>query len=69
MISSATGRLTSNTLWSAWLDGVSKTDGAPPAPSTNAYPFRAATDAAGEVSSEENGPKARSTWSLPIRVW
>src|SRR3974377_782963 len=25
--SSATGRLTSNTLWSAWLDGVSKTAG------------------------------------------
>src|ERR1051326_7795110 len=58
-ISSAIGRLTSNTLWSAWLDGVSSTAGAPPAPSTNAMPYDAATAEAGAVSSEENGPKAR----------
>ena len=56
-------------LWSAWLDAVSKTDGAPPAPSTNAMPYRAATAEAGPDSSEENGPKARSTWSSPNRVW
>ncbi len=56
-------------LWSASLDGVSKTDGAPPAPSTNAYPLRAATAEAGAVSSEENGPKVRSTWSVLISVW
>ena len=56
-------------LWSAWLDGVSKTDGAPPAPSTKAMPYVAATAEAGALSSEENGPKARSTWSLPSRVW
>ncbi len=61
MSSSATGSDTSNVLWSAWLDCVSKTDGAPPAPSTNAYPLRAATAEAGAVSSEENGPKVRST--------
>ena len=67
--SSAIGRLTSNTLWSAWLDGVSKTEGAPPAPSTNAMPKRAATDDAGAVSSDENGPKATSTWSAPNSVW
>ena len=48
---------------------MSKTDGAPPAPSTNAYPLRAATAEAGAVSSEENGPKVRSTWSVLISVW
>jgi len=68
-ISSAIGRLTSNTLWSAWLEGVSKTDGAPPAPSTSAMRNRAATDDAGVVSSEENGPKASCTWSWPNSVW
>ena len=67
--SSAIGRLTSNTLWSAWLDGVSKTAGAPPAPSTKAVPYRAATVDAGPVSREENGPKVRSTWSEPSSVW
>ena len=40
---------------------MSNTVGAPPAPSTNAYPLRAATCEAGVVSSEENGPKVRST--------
>ena len=40
--SSAIGRLTSNTLWSAWLGGELNTVGAPPAPSMNAYPERAA---------------------------
>src|SRR2546430_15761009 len=68
-ISSAIGRLTSNTLWSAWLDGVSKTGGAPPAPSTIAMRNRAATDDAGVVSSEENGPTASCTWSSPNSVW
>ena len=69
MSSSATGSDTSKTLWSASFDWVSKTVGAPPAPSTNAYPLRAATSEAGAVSSEENGPKVRSTWSVLIRVW
>ena len=69
MSSSATGSETSKTLWSAWLDAVVNTEGAPPAPSTNAYPLRAATAEAGPVSSEENGPKVRSTWSLLISVW
>ena len=55
--------------WSAWLDGVSNTAGAPPAPSTNAMPYLAATSEAGPLSSEENGPKARSTWYLPNSVW
>src|ERR1700730_265247 len=68
-ISSAIGRLTSNTLWSAWLDGGSKPDGAPPAPSTSAMRNRAATDDAGVVSSEENGPKASCKWSWPNSVW
>jgi hypothetical protein len=68
-ISSAIGRLTSNVSWSAWLDTVSKTDGAPPAPSTNAIPYRAATAEAGPDSSEENGPKARSTCFWPNRIW
>jgi len=44
-------------------------DGAPPAPSTSAMPNRAATDEAGLVSSEENGPKASCTWSAPNSVW
>ena len=61
MSSSATGSDTSKMLWSVWLDWVSKTFGEPPAPSTNAYPLRAATADAGAVSSEENGPKVRST--------
>ena len=60
-ISSAIGSDASKVLWSASLDWVSKTVGAPPAPSTNAYPARAATADAGPVSSEENGPKVRST--------
>ncbi len=52
-----------------WLAGLANTDGAPPAPSTMAYPYLAATDAAGVVSSEENGPNTRSTLSAEIRVW
>ena len=58
---SATGSDTSNTLWSAWLAGDWKTDGARPAPSMGAGPLWAATADAGVVSSEENGPKLRAT--------
>ena len=61
MISSATGKDTSKTLWSASFCGVWNTVGAPPAPSMNAKPLRAATADAGPVSSEENGPNVRST--------
>jgi hypothetical protein len=56
-------------LWSALFCGVLNTEGAPPAPSMNAYPARAATAEAGVVSSEENGPNVRSTWSELISVW
>ena len=41
----------------------------PPAPSRNAYPYRAATRAEGAVSSVENGPKTSGTLSEPISVW
>jgi hypothetical protein len=65
---STIGRLTSKTLWACWFAGAVNTLGAPPAPSMNAKPFLAATADAGVVSSEENGPKVRSTWSVEISV-
>src|ERR1039458_7015539 len=45
-----------------------ETDGPPPAPSGYAYPYRAATFAAGTVSSVENGPKTRDTcsWAMSL---
>ena len=58
-------RLTSKTLWSPFA----KTAGAPPAPSMSAYPNRFATFEAGTVSSVENGPNARSTWSEEMSFW
>src|SRR5215467_4196141 len=58
-----TGSATSNTFGSFSLN----TRPDPPAPSTNAYPYRCATCAAGAVSNEENGPKVRSTCFTVIK--
>src|SRR5438445_13623006 len=52
----ATGRLTSKTFFRP----LAKTEGPPPAPSTNAYPYRATTCEAAFVSEVEKGPNTRS---------
>ncbi len=60
-----TGRLTSKMLCRPLPNAA----GAPPAPSTNAYPKRFTTFEAGTVNSVENGPNTSWSWSEEISFW